>query len=123
MSTPVCWLSVNGVPEIVTVDPSAAQNPLSALPETIPPVTDAVGTATSSRPLSPLPVTVVSSTDTMLAAAANLIASSDNSDAVTQLQEAYLRTDGNTQPPDFVMGQATDALAGRILELIHLLGG
>ena len=59
----------------------------------------------------------------MLAAAANLIASHDNSDAVTQLQEAYLRTDGNSQPPDFVMGQATDALAGRILELIHLLGG
>jgi hypothetical protein len=59
----------------------------------------------------------------MLAAAANLIASGDTGEAITQLRDAYLRTDGNLEPPDFVKGAAAAALATKIQEVIALLGG
>lgn len=58
----------------------------------------------------------------MLRAAADLINAGDTAGACQQLRDAYLRTDGNPRPPDFVAGPAALELAARILELRAALG-
>jgi hypothetical protein len=58
-----------------------------------------------------------------LAAAANLLASGGAADAVAQLEEAYLRADGASNPADFVAGAAAADLAARIRQLIESLSG
>jgi hypothetical protein len=59
----------------------------------------------------------------VLAAAANLLASGGAADAVAQLEEAYLRADGASNPADFVAGAAAADLAARIRQLIESLSG
>lgn len=59
----------------------------------------------------------------MLAAAADLIANADIRGAIALLETAYLRTDGEPQPPDFVTGAAAPTLASEIKKLIASLGG
>jgi len=59
----------------------------------------------------------------MLESAANLIGSGDTADAILQLHDAYLRTDGLSPPPDFVTGPAAPELASLIQQLIASLGG
>ena len=58
----------------------------------------------------------------MLRAAADLINAGNTAGACQQLRDAYLRTDGNPRPPDFVTGLAALELAARILELRATLG-
>jgi TolB protein len=58
----------------------------------------------------------------MLRAAADLINAGNTAGACQQLRDAYLRTDGNPRPPDFVTGPAALELAARILELRAALG-
>ncbi len=44
------------------------------------------------------------------------------SEACQQRKEAYLKTDGNPQPPDFVSGDGAPKLASMIQDLIANLG-
>ena len=55
----------------------------------------------------------------ILAAAENLLASNGAADAVAQLEEASLRSDGASNPTDFVAGPAAADLTARIRQLIE----
>jgi hypothetical protein len=59
----------------------------------------------------------------ILAAAANLLSSGGATDALAQLEEAYLRADAVSNPADFVAGSAAADLAARIRQLIESLDG
>jgi hypothetical protein len=52
----------------------------------------------------------------MLVEAGNLFEAGDLAGACTQLWDAYLRTDGDPRPPDFVSGPSASLLADLILE-------
>jgi len=58
----------------------------------------------------------------MLETASELIEDGYNEEACMQLSEAHSRCDGDIDPPDYVSGDATDDLAGMILELLNELG-
>ncbi len=57
----------------------------------------------------------------MLEAARDLIDWGDTAGACRQLFDAYLRTDGQALPPDFVTGPAAPVLASQIMELMQTL--
>jgi hypothetical protein len=58
----------------------------------------------------------------MLVATGGMIAEGHYEEACTQLRDAYNRTDGEPQPPDFVTGAAAVELRGRIAAIIESLG-
>ncbi len=58
----------------------------------------------------------------MLVAASNLIDSGKISEACQQLSDAYHKTDGAPNPPDFVTGSAAPQLASKIQSLMTSLG-
>jgi hypothetical protein len=58
----------------------------------------------------------------MLVEAGNLLEAGDLAGACSQLWDAYLRTDGDPQPPDFVSGSSASLLADIILQLRNELG-
>lgn len=58
----------------------------------------------------------------MIEAARDLTGAGDIDAACQQLQDVYNRTDGDTPPPDFVMGEAASELATMIMELMANLG-
>jgi beta propeller repeat protein len=57
----------------------------------------------------------------MIEAAGDLLLAGDVEGARQQLTDAYLKTDGQPQPPDFVTGPAAAELAQRILDLLAAL--
>jgi beta propeller repeat protein len=59
----------------------------------------------------------------MIQAAGDLINQGRFAEARQQLQDAYLRVDGNPRPPDFATGPAAAQLATLIQQLINSLGG
>lgn len=58
----------------------------------------------------------------MIKAAGELIKAEDTLGACGQLHAALGKTDSQEQPPDFVTGEATAELAGKIQELMTILG-
>ena len=58
----------------------------------------------------------------MIEAAGDLMADGLIEEACTQLQDVLDRTDGYPRPPDFVTGEAAEALAILIEELMTALG-
>jgi hypothetical protein len=58
----------------------------------------------------------------MLNAAQNVLNAGDAAGACAQLQQAYLRADGDPKPPDFVEGAAREELAEMISDLMDSLG-
>ena len=58
----------------------------------------------------------------MIEAAGDLIHDGNIAAACQQLYDAYQKTDGQPQPPDFVTGSAAPDLASRILKLMQTLG-
>jgi hypothetical protein len=59
----------------------------------------------------------------MIEAAGDLINQGRIAEARQQLQDAYLRVDGQPKPPDFASGPAAAQLASMIQQLINSLGG
>jgi hypothetical protein len=59
----------------------------------------------------------------MIDAAGDLISQGRITKACQQLQNAYLRVDGQPKPPEFATGQAAAQLANMIQQLINSLGG
>jgi hypothetical protein len=58
----------------------------------------------------------------MIAGAADLIGHGMYAEACSQLLQAYLRADGEPQPPDFVAGPARAEIAQRIQIVRATLG-
>jgi len=58
----------------------------------------------------------------MIEAAGDLVEDGLLADACQQLGDAYKKTDGEDNPPDFVTGSAAADLAGTILDLMDSLG-
>jgi hypothetical protein len=58
----------------------------------------------------------------MLMAVAHFIQQGQGEGACGQLQQAYLRSDGDTSPPDFAQGSAAATLAQKIQDLMDGLG-
>jgi hypothetical protein len=58
----------------------------------------------------------------MLVAASNLIDSGKILEACQQLSDAYKKTDGDPNPPDFITGPAITQLASQIQSLVASLG-
>jgi hypothetical protein len=59
----------------------------------------------------------------MIEAAGDLISHGRVQEARQQLQDAYLRVDGQPKPPEFAAGPAAAQLASMIQQLINSLGG
>ncbi len=81
-----------------------------------------VGTLTGSGPTASSAEGRLGALRNMLFSASNLIDSEKISEACQQLSDAYHKTDGASNPPDFVTGPATSQLASKIQSLMTSIG-